>query len=91
MDRGQMAKFDYKGYADSIKFIAKPIVMDFTSLRDYLSDTENIGISDQQKIDLLKIINSKATFEDKFLQIQQHPSFEVLRRNVFKERVLLDL
>ena len=77
--RTEMKKYDYKGMADSIKFILKPVVEDWAQFKDALSSYE--GITSEQKAEYLNIINSGGTFEAQEKQMQKLPTY----KKVFKE------
>jgi len=77
--RTEMKKYDYKGMADSIKFILKPVVDDWTEFKNALA-TYN-GISADEKSAYLNIINSGGSFEDQEKQMKKISSY----KKVFKE------
>ena len=66
--RKQMKKYDYKGAADSIEFIQKPVVQDWAALKSALAGFE--GVSDDAKSKMNQIINGNGTFEDKEKALQ---------------------
>jgi len=66
--RKQMKKYDYKGAADSIEFIQKPVVQDWAALKSALAGFE--GVSDDSKSKMNQIINGNGTFEDKEKALQ---------------------
>jgi len=53
--RDQMDKYDYEGMADSIEFILKPVVEDWTDFKEALSDYD--GISSDQKAAMMDLVN----------------------------------
>jgi len=75
----QMKKYDYKGLADSIKFIEKPIVDDWTGFKDALSAYE--GITADEKAAYLNVVNSPSSFEEQEKQLKKLPGY----KKVFKE------
>ena len=75
----EMRKYDYKGLADSIKFITKDVVEDWTVFKDSLA-TYN-GISSEEKSAYLDIINGPGSYEDKEDKLHQLPTY----RKVFRE------
>lgn len=77
--RDQMKKYDYKGMADSIKFIPKPVIQDWTEFKNALATYE--GITSEQKAEYLNIINSGGTFEAQEKQMQRLSTY----RKVFKD------
>jgi hypothetical protein len=77
--RQQMKKYDYKGMADSIKFIQKPIVDDWTEFKNALSAYE--GITSEEKGEYLNIINGAGDFEAQEKQLKKLKTY----RKVFKD------
>jgi tetratricopeptide (TPR) repeat protein len=77
--RQQMKKYDYQGKADSIKFILKPVIEDWTGFKNELSTYE--GITSEQKAEYLNIINSGGTFEAQEKSMKKLPTY----KKVFKE------
>ena len=77
--RQQMKKYDYKGMADSIKFILKPVVEDWNEFKNVLSSYE--GITSEQKAEYLNIINAGGSFEDQERSMKRLPTY----RKVFKD------
>jgi hypothetical protein len=77
--RAEMKKYDYKGMADSIQFIQKPIVDDWTGFKNALASYT--GISDEDKAAYLNIVNSPSSFEEQEKQLKKLPNY----KKVFKE------
>ncbi len=77
--RAQMKKYDYKGKADSIKFILKPIVDDWNGFKAALASYN--GVTSDEKSAYLNVINSGGSFEDQEKQLKKFPSY----KKVFKE------
>ncbi len=77
--RRQMDKYDYQGMADSINFVLKPIVDDWGMFKAALADYD--GINDEQKSEILNIINGPGVFEDKEKALQKLSTY----RKVFKD------
>lgn len=77
--RQQMKKYDYKGFADSIKFILKPVIQDWTEFKNVLASYE--GITSEQKTEYLNIVNGGGTFEDQEKQMKKLSTY----KKVFKE------
>ncbi|HTE31388.1 MAG TPA: hypothetical protein VK666_13500 [Chryseolinea sp.] len=77
--RTEMKKYDYKGKADSINFILKPVIQDWNGFKEALATYE--GITSEQKAEYLNIINGGGTFES------QEKSMKGLKtyRKVFKD------
>ncbi|UXP32185.1 hypothetical protein N6H18_17740 [Reichenbachiella agarivorans] len=79
--RSQMKKYDYKGLADSVKFILKPIVEDWTEFKTALDAYE--GVSADQKSEILKIVNGAGTFEDKEKALQKLDSYSAIFKDIY--------
>jgi len=79
--RRQMDKYDYKGMADSINFVLKPVVDDWTQFKSALADYE--GVSDDQKSEILNIINGPGVFEDKEKALQKLSSYRTVFKGVY--------
>lgn len=77
--RAQMKKYDYKGMADSINFILKPVVEDWAGFKTALAAYD--GITSDEKSAYLNIINSGGTFVDQERQLRKLPTY----RKVFKD------
>ncbi|MFT6054652.1 MAG: tetratricopeptide (TPR) repeat protein [Candidatus Endobugula sp.] len=81
--RGQMDKYDYKGMASQIRFITKPIVDDWTSLRSMLSSYA--GISATEKSEWTNIINGAGSFEQKEKQLQKLSTYKQIFKEIYPQ------
>lgn len=79
--RKQMKRYDYKGMADSIKFILKPVVQDWGTLKGALVSYE--GIDAGQKDQVTRIVNGNGSFEEKEKELQKLPFYEKLLKEVY--------
>jgi hypothetical protein len=79
--RQQMKKYDYKGMADSIKFIQKPIVDDWTDFKNALSAYE--GISSEEKGEYLNIINGAGDFESQEKQLKRLKTYKKVFKDIY--------
>jgi tetratricopeptide (TPR) repeat protein len=61
--RTTMKRYDYKNQADEIEFITKPIVLDWTPLKDTLAKTDMLSADQKQQV--LEIIDGPGDFEEK--------------------------
>ncbi len=77
--RTQMKKYDYQGMADSINFILKPVVDDWTAFKNALSEYE--GISSEEKSEYMNIINNGSDFESQEKALRKLSTY----RKVFKD------
>ena len=79
--RSQMKKYDYKGMADSIKFILKPVVDDWNAFKAKLASYE--GISSDEKSAYLNVINSAGAFEEQEKQLKKLPSYKKVFKDIY--------
>lgn len=79
--RAQMKKYDYKGAADSIKFILKPVVDDWSEFKNVLSSYE--GITSDQKSEYLNIINAGGSFEDQEKQMKKLKTYNKVFKDIY--------
>jgi hypothetical protein len=77
--RQMMKKYDYKGKADSIQFILKPVIQDWAGFTNALASYE--GITSEQKSEYMNIISSGGTFEAQEKQMKKLSTY----KKVFKE------
>ncbi|MBT1702366.1 tetratricopeptide repeat protein [Chryseosolibacter indicus] len=79
--RQQMKKYDYKGMADSIKFILKPVIQDWTGFKNELANYQ--GLTSEQKTEYLNVVNSGGTFEDQEQQLKRLPNYKKVFSEVY--------
>lgn len=79
--RKEMKKYDYKGMADSIKFIQKPIVDDWTEFKTALSSYE--GITSEEKAEYLNIVNGGGDFESQEKQLKALKTYKKVFKDVY--------
>jgi hypothetical protein len=79
--RAQMKKYDYKGKADSIKFILKPIVDDWSEFKNALAAYE--GITADEKTDYLNVINSGGSFEEQEKALKKLKTYNKVFKDVY--------
>ncbi len=77
--RQQMKKFDYKGKADSIQFILKPVIQDWAGFTATLATFE--GITSEEKAEYMNIVSAGGTFESQEKQMKKLSSY----KKVFKD------
>jgi tetratricopeptide (TPR) repeat protein len=77
--RQEMKKYDYKGTADSINFILKPVVEDWSEFKVALQDYD--AISDSEKSEVLNVVNGAGSFEEKEDALHRLSSY----RKIFKD------
>lgn len=77
----QMKKYDYAGMADSIKFITKDVVEDWTVFKDSLAAYD--GISSEEKSAYLDIINGPGSYEDKEDKLHALPTYKKVFRELY--------
>lgn len=71
--RGRMRRFDYRQKADSIDFVRKAVVLDWTPLKQELETTTLL--TDAQKQEVLNIINSGSDFVQTEKQLHSLPYY----------------
>ena len=79
--RNRMDRYDYKGASDSIEFILKPIVQDWSAFKDALSEYDNVEAGEKEMY--YRVINGNGTFEEKEKEIQKIPSYKSVFKNVY--------
>lgn len=79
--RDEMKKYDYKGEADAIKFILKPVVDDWNAFKNALAAYS--GISSDEKSAYLNIINGGGSFEEQQKQIEKLPTYKKVFKDIY--------
>jgi outer membrane protein OmpA-like peptidoglycan-associated protein len=79
--RAQMKKYDYKGAADSIKFILKPIVDDWSEFKNALAGYDKI--TSDEKSEYLNIINGGGSFEDQEKAMKKLKTYNKVFKDVY--------
>jgi hypothetical protein len=79
--RKQMKKYDYQGMADSIKFILKPVVEDWTEFKTALEKYD--GVTSEQKAEYLNIINGGGDFESQERAMKGLSTYRKVFRDVY--------
>lgn len=81
--RQMMDKYDYTGVAESIKFILKPVVDDWTEFKKLLEEYNEIDGS--AKADILSIVNGSGTFEEKEKALHKLPVYKKVFKDLYPE------
>lgn len=81
--RSQMRRYDYKGMADSIDFVIKPVVEDWTMFKEKLQEYD--GITDAQKQEYLSIVNGAGNFEEKEDNLQKLSTYRQVFSDIYPE------
>ncbi|MEM8893089.1 MAG: hypothetical protein AAGC88_00845 [Bacteroidota bacterium] len=79
--RQLMRRYDYKGLADSINFVLKPVVEDWGSLKEALKTFD--GLSSDQKSQVTRIVNGTGNFEEKEESLQNLDFYKTLLDDVY--------
>jgi len=79
--RTNMRKYDYKGMADSINFILKPIIEDWNDFKSELSNYDGVASSD--KSEYLSIVNGPGSFEDKEKLLQKLATYKKVFDDIY--------
>ena len=81
--RKMMNRYDYKGAADSIKFLLKPVVDDWTEFKKKLEEYD--GIDQAAKDQILNIVNGSGSFEEKEDQLHPLPSYRKIFKDIYPD------
>ena len=79
--RDNMRRYDYKGMADSINFILKPVVLEWEPLVAALEEYQGIDAASKQQ--MLEIINGPGSFVEKEDRLHQVQGYNKLFREVY--------
>lgn len=79
--RGRMDRYDYKGAADSIDFILKPVVQDWSAFKAALAAYD--GIDQEEKGRYTTIINGLGSFVDKEKEMKKLSSYKQVFKDVY--------
>jgi tetratricopeptide (TPR) repeat protein len=81
--RDQMDRYDYAETADEINFILKPVVEDWSGLRQMLQDYD--GLTQSEKQEYFDIIDGPGSFEEKEDRMHQLPTYNEVFREIYPE------
>jgi tetratricopeptide (TPR) repeat protein len=81
--RMMMKRYDYKGMADSIRFVLKPVVEDWSDFKKALEQYD--GIDQAAKNEILTIINGPGTFEEKEDALHKLSSYRKIFRDIYPD------
>jgi len=79
--RQEMKKYDYQKKADSIQFILKPVIEDWTNFKTELEKYE--GITSEEKAEYLNIINAGGSFEAVEKQFKSLKTYKKVFKDVY--------
>lgn len=79
--RNRMDRYDYKGAADSIDFIIKPVVQDWSAFKAALAGYE--GIEANEKAQYTNIINGSGSFVEKEKEMQKLSSYKKVFNDIY--------
>lgn len=79
--REQMKKYDYKGQADNIRFILKPMVDDWTDFKNALTGYNDM--TTQEKQEYISIINDGGTFPEVEKKLSALPSYKKVYDDIY--------
>jgi hypothetical protein len=79
--RKQMKKYDYKGQADSINFVLKPVIQDWGTFKEELEKYE--GATSEEKAEYLNIINGGGSFEEQEKSMERLKTYKKVFKNVY--------
>lgn len=81
--RNMMRRYDYTGEAANISFILKPVVEDWTLLREKLEGYE--GLTQDQKQQYYDVINGSGDFEQKESRLRALPNYRRVFADVYPD------
>lgn len=81
--RQMMDRYDYKGAADSIKFVLKPVVDDWTQFKAALENYD--GVDQATKSEILNIVNGSGNFEEKEDALHKLPSYKKIFKDIYPD------
>ena len=81
--RQQMDKYDYKDEANKIKFNIRPVVENWSSLREALNSTD--ALDQNEKSEISRVINGGGSFVDKEKSLSKLSSYKKLMKSVYPE------
>lgn len=81
--RRQMRRYDYKGMSDSIEFILKPVVEDWSLFKSMLAEYD--GITEAQKNEYVQIVNGSGSFEEKEDRLHQLATYDKVFKDIYPE------
>ena len=81
--RMMMKRYDYKGMADSIKFVLKPVVEDWSDFKKALEQYD--GIDQAAKNEILTIVNGSGTFEEKEDELHKLDSYNDIFKDIYPD------
>ncbi|MDF9795855.1 tetratricopeptide (TPR) repeat protein [Catalinimonas alkaloidigena] len=81
--RTQMDRYDYSDAADEINFILKPVVEDWSGLREALQEYDGLDQSEKQAY--YDIIDGSGSFEEKEDQMHQLPTYNEVFRELYPD------
>ncbi len=79
--RKKMKDYDYKGKADSIEFVLKPVFEDWTGLKDTVNSTDIL--EQAQKDQILSIVDGSDDWETKQSKLEQQAFWKTLFLKVY--------
>ncbi|UII23823.1 tetratricopeptide repeat protein [Fulvivirga ligni] len=77
----EMKKYDYAGMADSINFITKDVVEDWSIFKDSLATYE--GVTSEEKSAILDVVNGPGSYEDKEDKLHALPTYKKIFRDLY--------
>ncbi|MEQ9007936.1 MAG: hypothetical protein RLP12_08640, partial [Ekhidna sp.] len=79
--RSRMDRYDYKGAADSIDFILKPVIQDWAAFKAALASYEGISADDKKAYN--NIINGSGSFVEKEKEMQKLSTYKKVFNDVY--------
>lgn len=81
--RQMMDRYDYQGIAESIKFVLKPVIEDWTEFKEALEKYD--GVDQSAKSAILNIVNGSGDFETKEKALSKLPSYKKIFNDLYPD------
>ena len=81
--RQMMDRYDYMGAADSIKFVLKPVIEDWTEFKAALEPYD--GIDQAAKSEILNIVNGSGSFEEKEDALHKLSTYKTIFKDIYPD------
>ncbi len=81
--RQMMDRYDYQGIAESVKFVLKPVIEDWTEFKAALEKYD--GIDQAAKSAILNIVNGSGDFETKERALSKLPTYKKIFNDLYPD------
>jgi tetratricopeptide (TPR) repeat protein len=81
--RQMMDRYDYQGIAESVKFVLKPVIEDWTEFKAALEKYD--GVDQSAKSAILNIVNGSGDFETKERALSKLPTYKKIFNDLYPD------